>query len=728
MGAALVSVAIAAGLAHLLESWLRLPNLSMMFLIPVIFCAVRFGLWTAIAASVLSFFAFDFFFVDPRYEFTISQPHEFFSLIVFLVVAVITAMLASRAREHSLGMGTRVQAAQSMFEFSRKLSGAAKLDDVLWAAAVHAQKALDARCIVLLRPDDGELNICAAWPPMDQLDAGEASAARWTLKKSEPAGWRTGTLPNVRFQFRPLATSRGVVGVCGVEPKIAEEPLSAQDESMLTSILEQTAIAIDRALLVDESVKAAALEENEKLRTMLLASLSHDLRTPLASITGAVTSLLQLGDKMPAPDRRDLLISIEEEAGRLSRFVANLLDMSRIESGALAPRRDLVDVADVVRSAVARCRKVFPEQEIALSIARDLPLIRADANLLAQVLFNLLDNAHKYGGDSGAIIHARREGEDVVVTVTDEGPGVKPADLERIFEKFYRGGRPDGRKAGTGLGLSICRGLVEAMGGTIIAQSPAIRQARHAHRPAFSRFRAAARGHGGMSAIRVLVVDDEPQIHRFLRPALTACGYEVLDGGDRPRRLAAHRHRRSRRGRSRPRPSRHGRQGRSCGRPAASRRFRSSFYRRETKRPRKSWRSTLAPTIMSKSHSRSANSWLGCAPPCATQRMENASRRGSRAGGLCIDFVKRLVTKNGVAVKLTPKEYDVLAMLASHAGRLLTHRQLLTAVWGPAHQEDTQYLRVFIGQLRAKIEEDSSEPRLVLTEPGMGYRFTDVDQ
>jgi two-component system, OmpR family, sensor histidine kinase KdpD len=476
VGAAMVSVAIAVGLARLLEKGLSLPNLSMIFLIPVIFCAAQFGLWSATAASVLSFFAFDFFFVGPRYEFTISEPHEFFSLLVFLVVAVITATLASRAREHSLGMGTRMQAAQSMFEFSRKLSGAAKLDDVLWAAAVHAQKALDAQSIILLRPDEGQLNIYAAWPPVDELDAGEAGAARWALEKCEPAGWRTGTLPNVRFQFRPLVTPRGVVGVCGIEPKVAKEPLSTQDESMLTSILEQTAIAIDRSLLVSDSVKAAALEENEKLRTMLLASLSHDLRTPLASITGAVTSLLQLGDKIPAPDRRDLLVSIEEEAGRLSRFVANLLDMSRIESGALAPRRDLVDIADVVRGAVERCRKVFPGQEISLSIARDLPLIRGDANLLGQVLFNLLDNAHKYGGDSGAIIHARREGQDVVVTVTDEGPGVKPADLERIFEKFYRGGRPDGRKAGTGLGLSICRGLVEAMGGTIIAQSPAIRR------------------------------------------------------------------------------------------------------------------------------------------------------------------------------------------------------------------------------------------------------------
>lgn len=476
VGAAALSVAISVGIAHLLESWLRLPNLSMVFLIPVIFCAVRFGLWAAIAASVLSFLAYDFFFVDPRYQFTIAAPHEFFSLIVFLVVAVITAMLASRVREHSLGLGTRVQAAQSMFEFSRKLSGAAKLDDVLWAAAVQTQKALEAQCVVLLRPDDGELNICAAWPPVNQLDAGEESAARWALQKSEPSGWRTGTLPNVRFQFRPLATSRGVVGVCGIEPKSASEPLSAQDESMLTTILEQTAIAIDRSLLVNESVKAAALEQNEKLRTMLLASLSHDLRTPLASITGAVTSLLQLGDKMPENDRRDLLVSIEEEAGRLNRFVVNLLDMSRIESGALSPRRELVDVTDVIRGAVDRCRKVFPGQQISLSIARDLPPIRGDSNLLAQVLFNLLDNAQKYGGETGTIIHARRQGQDVIVSVTDEGAGVKPSDLERIFEKFYRGGRADGRKAGTGLGLSICRGLVEAMGGTIIAQSPAIRR------------------------------------------------------------------------------------------------------------------------------------------------------------------------------------------------------------------------------------------------------------
>jgi two-component system, OmpR family, sensor histidine kinase KdpD len=229
-------------------------------------------------------------------------------------------------------------------------------------------------------------------------------------------------------------------------------------------------------LLVGESIRAAALAENEKLRTTLLSSLSHDLRTPLASITGAVTSLRELGDKMSLQDRHDLLATIEEESGRLSRFVKNLLDMSRIEAGALEVRRDWVDVADAVRAAKERARKAFPNQKVALSIARDLPFIRGDPNLFQQVIFNLLDNVQKYAGGSDAIIHARQEGADIVVTVTDEGPGVKPADLERLFEKFYRGGRPDGRKAGTGLGLSICRGLVEAMGGTIVAQSPAVRR------------------------------------------------------------------------------------------------------------------------------------------------------------------------------------------------------------------------------------------------------------
>ena len=319
-------------------------------------------------------------------------------------------------------------------------------------------------------------DIRAAWPPDVQLDAAALSAARWAQQKKEPAGWGTGTLPRIGFQFRPLVAARGPIAVCGFEPHSPDPPITAEDERALTAILDQTAIALDRALLAHEAVKAAAMQENEKVRDALLASLSHDLRTPLSAIAGAATSLRTLGDKMSAEERLELLSSIEEETARLSRFVSNLLDMSRIEAGGLKVNRDLVDVADVVQGAVERSRKAFPKQPVRVNLAPDLPFVRGDDKLLEQVLFNLLDNAHKYAGDSGATVHGRKDGDEVVLSVTDEGPGVKPADLERIFEKFYRGGRADGRKPGTGLGLSICRGLIEAMGGTIVAQSPAVRR------------------------------------------------------------------------------------------------------------------------------------------------------------------------------------------------------------------------------------------------------------
>jgi len=474
-GAAVLAVAAAVGLSELLSAGVRLPNLSMIFLLAVLFCAAQFGLWSAIGASFLSFLAYNFFFIEPLYTFTVAEPQELLALVIFLIASVLTGSLAARVRDQAQAVRRRAHNTQLLYEFSRKLSGAAKIDEVLWASAAHLQKAQGGH-IVFLMPDDGDLTIGVSWPPDSELSAGEMSAARWALTKREPAGWQTNTLPTMRFQFRPLITPRGVVAVCGFEPRTKDRPISPEDERALTAILEQTAIAIDRSKLIGEAVRAAALEDNERLRTTLLASLSHDLRTPLASITGAVTTLRQLGDQMTSAERQDLLVSIEEEAGRLTRFVVNLLDMSRIESGAMTVKRDFVDVADIVRTSVERCRRAFPNFAIETSLARDLPFMRGDANLLEQVLFNLLDNAQKYGGEEGAIIHARRAGDELVISITDEGPGIKPSDLARVFEKFYRGGRADGRKAGTGLGLSICKGLVEAMGGKIEAQSPAVKR------------------------------------------------------------------------------------------------------------------------------------------------------------------------------------------------------------------------------------------------------------
>ena len=475
LGVALASVAAAVAVAEALSAVLQLPNLSMIFLTAVLFSAVRFGTRAAVFASLASFAAYNFFFIEPIYTFTVAQPQELFALLIFLAVAVLTGSLTGRIRDQREMVIGNAEITRSLYDYSRKLSGASKPDDVLWAAAAHLHATFGGR-IVLLVADGEELQIRAAWPPDAHLDAAALGAAHWAQQKKEPAGWGTGTLPRIAYQFRPLVAARGSIAVCGFEPHSADEPITAEDERALTAILDLTAIALDRALLAREAVNAATMQENEKVRDVLLDSLSHDLRTPLSSIAGAATSLRVLGDKMSPAERLELLSSIEEETGRLARFVANLLDMSRIEAGGLKVNRDLVSIADVVQGAVERGRKAFPGQPVRVSLAPDLPFVRGDDKLLEQVLFNLLDNAHKYAGDAGAIVHARQEGGEVVLSVTDEGPGIKPGELERIFEKFYRGGRADGRKAGTGLGLSISRRLVEAMGGTIVAQSPAVRR------------------------------------------------------------------------------------------------------------------------------------------------------------------------------------------------------------------------------------------------------------
>ena len=473
--AAVVAVAVAVGIGEALSLVIKLPNLSMVFLLAVLGCAVSYGLWSAVAASILSFLCYNFFFIPPIYTFTVASPQELLSLLVFLMVAVFTGTLAGRVHDQAEAVRQRAQNSESLYDFSRKLAGAAKLDDVLWAVAAHLQKIVGGAVVVLI-PEEGDLQVRIAWPPDAELDAGEISAARWAFSKNEVAGWRTDTLPTLAKQFRPLVTPRGPVGVFGFEPMARGDAPTPEFERALTAILEQTALAVDRSLLIGEAVRAAALEDNERLRTTLLSSLSHDLRTPLATISGAISTLRQLHDRLPPGKREELLASAEEETERLTRFIANLLDMSRIESGALKARRDYLDAADCIRNAVERGRKAFGAESIETSLAPDLPSIRGDAQLLEQVLFNLLDNAHKYGGGSRAVVHARREGGAAVITVTDDGPGIKQADLTRVFEKFYRGGRADGRKAGTGLGLSICKGLVEAMGGTIEAQSPAARR------------------------------------------------------------------------------------------------------------------------------------------------------------------------------------------------------------------------------------------------------------
>ncbi len=442
----------------------------MIFLAAVLLCANRFGTGSALIAAILSFLAYNFFFIEPIHTFTVASPHELLALTVFLLVAVITGGLSGRVREQSDAASRRILQTQMLFDFSRKLSGTATLDDVLWAVASQTASAIKGETIVLLA-EQGELVIKAAFPPEDTMGASEWTAARWALSHREPAGLRTTTLPNAHFSFRPLTTPRGVVGVIGLRPGPAG--LSAEDERVVEALLDQTTVAIERTLLVGDAARAEAAAESERLRSALLSSISHDLRTPLATILGSVTSLRSLGSKMPEESRDELLSAIEEETRRMSRFVTNLLDMTRIEGPSLEIKRNWVDLGDVIRAAADRARSAWPERTIELAIEANLPLVHGDSSLLEQVVFNLLDNANKYSpAGTPTKVSAARHATEIVVAVSDEGQGIPLQDLERVFDKFYRVKQDDGRSAGVGLGLAICRGIVTALGGSISAASP----------------------------------------------------------------------------------------------------------------------------------------------------------------------------------------------------------------------------------------------------------------
>ena len=476
LATAIGAVTLATLIGTSLTAFIPLQNVSLLYLLAVVVCGVFNGRLAAIIASALAFLAYNFFFIDPLFTFTVAAPHELFGLVIFLTAAIFAGELAGRLREQTERARRQERATQILNDFSRKLSGSTRLDTVLDATTAHLYGALGMGASLLVL-EEGELTVGSIWPPDLTLDSTDLTAARWAFDKREPAGQATGTLPQIGWQFRPVMQGRLAIGVLGLKRDAGKGPLLPHEEQVVRGVLEQTTVAMDRARLARENIRTAALEESEKLHSALFASLSHDLKTPLATISGAASSLRELGDRMDSDTRADLLASIEEEAGRLGRFVANLFDMTRIEAGTLKPRRENLDAGDVVNTAIDRARRLYPNHTFEVSLAPDLPAARGDANLLHQVLFNLIDNACKYGGENGPVaVFARAEGKDVVISVTDQGKGIPPGELERIFEKFYRRTRDDGRAAGTGLGLSIARGFIEAMGGTLKAESPAARK------------------------------------------------------------------------------------------------------------------------------------------------------------------------------------------------------------------------------------------------------------
>jgi len=417
--------------------------------------------------------AYNFFFLPPLYTFSVAEPENVLALFFFLIVAVIVSNLTARARTQIVTARSRAKTTAELYAFSRKVAGIGAIDDLLWATAYQISSMLDVRSVLLLPAKDAEgLGVASGYPPEDQLDDADMAAARWSWEHNRAAGRGADTLPGGKRLFLPLRTGSGAVGVLGIDRDAPGPLLTPDDRRLLDALCDQAAVAIERISLAKGLDEARVLAETERLRAALLTSISHDLRTPLASILGTVSSLRRFPGRYSATEREDLLATLQDEAERLNRFVSNLLDMTRLESGAIEFKLELLDVAEIVGSALQRAGNVLAGHRVEANIEPDLPMLRLDAVLFEQVLFNLLDNAAKYSPPGSRIdIRATRDGELVEIEVVDEGPGIPAADLERIFDKFYRVQAQDRRRAGTGLGLAICRGFVEALGGWIVARN-----------------------------------------------------------------------------------------------------------------------------------------------------------------------------------------------------------------------------------------------------------------
>ncbi|MBW9114190.1 sensor histidine kinase KdpD [Rhizobium cauense] len=468
--AATAYVLLALVVGVVLDQVLDVRNLALVFLMAVLTSAVIHGLRPALYTCILSALSFNFFFLPPRYTLTISDPESVLALFFFLGVAVIASNLTATVQRQAAAARQRARTTEDLYLFSKKLAGTGTLDDVLWATAFQLASMLKVR-VVLLLPEEGTIAVKAGYPPDDTLDEADIAAARWAWEHNHAAGRGADTLPGAKRLYVPLRTGRAAVGVIGLDNDRRDGPLlTPEQQRLLDALADQAALAIERIQLVADVDRAKLAAEADRLRSALLTSISHDLKTPLAAILGAAGTLRDYLDSMSEEDRVDLLSTVVDESERLHRFIANLLDMTKIESGAMEPNYALHYPGDIAGSALRRAEKILAHHKTIMTIPSDLPMVRIDPVLFEQVLFNLLDNAAKYAPQGSAIrIDGWADEYNVMIQVSDEGPGIPPADLDRVFDTFYRVRKSDQVRAGTGLGLSICRGFVEAMGGTITA-------------------------------------------------------------------------------------------------------------------------------------------------------------------------------------------------------------------------------------------------------------------
>jgi two-component system sensor histidine kinase KdpD len=466
---ALLITAVGLGAAASIKPHFGIENVDLVFLTAVVIVAVRYGLWPSLLTSVIASLAYNFFFLPPIYTFTITDPTNVIAFFFFMLIAILVSNVAARVRVQADTAIGRIRTTEQLYAFSRKLAGTATLDDVLWATAYQTALMLAVRVVVLL-PDAGLLTVKAGYPPEDELDKADLAAANWAWSNDRPAGRGSDTLPGAKRLFLPMRTGRGLIGVIGIDDDRSGPLLTPDQRRLLDALVDQGALAIERVLLVEDMDRVKRTVESDRLRSALLTSISHDLKTPLASVLGSASTMRDLDSSLSDTEKRDLLATVIDESERLNRFIANLLDMTRLESGAVVPNAALHDVGEIVGSALRRAGKILARHKVSLQLDANLPMLKLDAVLFEQVIFNLLDNAAKYAPAETTIsIRSFRDRDSVSLQVADEGEGIPPDELESVFDKFYRAQKGDHVRPGTGLGLAISRGFIEAMEGRITA-------------------------------------------------------------------------------------------------------------------------------------------------------------------------------------------------------------------------------------------------------------------
>jgi two-component system sensor histidine kinase KdpD len=480
-------VALASLFIGAILSWAQIANVSMLYLVVVLAVAIRYGSGPAVLASVLAFLAFDWYFVQPVHTFTVSDPEEWLALLLLLVASAVTGQLAASQRRRADEAVRREQEALQLYSVGRLLATAPDVDAALQATVDYLCRALRLEgCAILLADADGRL--------VTRARAGAATsvagmAARWLLSTesgaqpgAQPRRWVKVVPPRPpgaaadpgaahRFDL-PLRAGGHQVGLLRVLAPAPRREFSREEARLLEAAADQVALVVERARLQAEANAAEVLRRTDELRAALLSSVSHDLRTPLASIKAAAGSLRQHDVAWSDAECEGFAASIEAEVDRLNRLVGNLLDMSRIEAGALRPEKDWYPISALVEDVLGRLRPLAADHVIAVDVPDDLPPVLLDYVEIDQVLTNLLENALKYTPRGTLIrVSAHAEGDRLVVEVTDEGPGIPAVALPHLFDKFYRVAGGAGQPKGTGLGLAVVKGLVEAHGGTISVDS-----------------------------------------------------------------------------------------------------------------------------------------------------------------------------------------------------------------------------------------------------------------